>query len=97
MGSGLPTLYEASLASNDSGDSDETVQDDQDDDSYSVTPSTIAPSELSAHWHESPRERLGLGGRLRMDAALPWEGQGDEPGKLKKYRLSIFGKVTPQA
>jgi hypothetical protein len=97
MNSGLPTLYEASLASNDSGDSDETVQDNNDDDSYSIAPSTVAPSELSAHWHDSPRERLDLGARLRMDAALPWEGKGDEPGKLKKYRLSIFGKVTPQA
>lgn len=97
MDSGLPTLYEASLASNDSADSDETIRDDKDADTYSVAPSTVAPSELSAHWHDSPRERLGLGGRLRMNAALPWEGQGEEPGKLKKYRLSIFGKVTPQA
>jgi hypothetical protein len=100
IGSALPTLYEASMASTDSvhsAGSDETVQDDRDADSYSIAPSTVAPSELSAHWHDSPRERLGLGGRLRMNAETPWEGQGEEPGKLKKYRLSMFGKVTPRA
>lgn len=100
IGSALPTLYEASLASTDSihsADSDETVQDDKDTDSHSIAPSTVAPSELSAHWHDSPRERLGLGGHLRMDAELPWEGQREEPGKLKRYRLSMFGKATPRA
>jgi hypothetical protein len=71
------------------------VQDDAD--AQSIAPSTIAPSVMSARWHDSPRERLGLGGRLRMDAALPWaDSSGDVPGK-KKYRLSMFGKVTPRA
>jgi hypothetical protein len=96
----LPTLYEASIGSTESLNSvhsEETVQDDRDADSYSIAPSTVAPSELSAHWHDSPRERLGLGGRLRMNAELPWESQGEVPGKLKKYRLSMFGKVTPRA
>jgi hypothetical protein len=101
ISSGLPTLYEASLASTESDGnlSDETVQDHDDTDAQSIAPSTIAPSELSAHWRDSPRERLGLGGRLRMNADLPWEvqGQGESPGKLKKYRLSMFGKVTPRA
>ncbi|KAH7076770.1 hypothetical protein BKA63DRAFT_289523 [Paraphoma chrysanthemicola] len=92
--SGLPTLYEASLAST---ESDETVQDDRDDDSYSIAPSTVAPSVLSAHWHDSPRERLGLGGRLRMNDPSPWEAHRAPPGKLKKYRLSMFGKATPRA
>ncbi|KAF2035955.1 hypothetical protein EK21DRAFT_53554 [Setomelanomma holmii] len=92
--SGLPTLYEASLAST---ESDETVQDERDVDSYSIAPSTIAPSVLSAHWHDSPRERLGLGGRLRMNDPLPWESQREPPGKLKKFRLSMLGKPTPQA
>jgi hypothetical protein len=100
VSSGLPTLYEASLASieSDGNLSDETVQDHDDTDAQSIAPSTIAPSELSAHWRDSPRERLGLGGRLRMNAELPWEvqGQGESPGKLKKYRLSMFGKVTPR-
>jgi hypothetical protein len=92
--SGLPTLYEASLAST---ESEETEQDERDEDSYSIAPSTVAPSILSAHWHDSPRERLGLGGRLRMNDPLPWEAQRDPPGKLKKYRLSMFGKATPRA
>ncbi|KAH7086960.1 hypothetical protein FB567DRAFT_56039 [Paraphoma chrysanthemicola] len=101
--SGLPTLYEASLASTESDETvqderdDATVQGDGDDDSYSIAPSTIAPSVLSAHWLDSPRERLGLGGRLRMNDPLPWEAQREPPGKLKKYRLSMFGKATPRA
>jgi hypothetical protein len=95
--SGLPTLYEASLASN---DADDTVQDDEDgedDDAYSIAPSTIAPSVMSARWHDSPRERLGLGGRLRMNDVSPWEGRTDQSGKPKKNRLSLFGKVTTRA
>ncbi|OAL07156.1 hypothetical protein IQ06DRAFT_288920 [Phaeosphaeriaceae sp. SRC1lsM3a] len=82
ISSALPTLYEASLASTNSdsdSDSDHTVQDYDDSDARSIAPSTIAPSVLSAHWHDSPRERLGLGGRLRMDANTPWESQGDAP------------------
>jgi hypothetical protein len=94
MSSGLPTLYEASVTST---ESDETIQDDADVETQSIAPSTVTPSVLSAHWLESPRERLGLGGRLRMDAALPWEGSGNPPAKLKKYRLSMFGKATPRA
>ncbi|KAH8732859.1 hypothetical protein GQ44DRAFT_765935 [Phaeosphaeriaceae sp. PMI808] len=90
---GLPTLYEASLAST---EPDETIQDDRDADTYSIAPSTIAPSVLSATWHESPRERLGLGGRLRMNDVLPWESQRESPSKLKKYRLSMFGKAAPK-
>ncbi|KAH4844656.1 hypothetical protein HBI51_204510 [Parastagonospora nodorum] len=105
-GPALPTLYETSLASTQSlnmaesihsVDSDETVQYERDTDTYSIAPSTVAPSVLSAHWHDSPRERLGLGGRLRMNAQTPWESQGEEPGKLKKYRLSMFGKAAPRA
>ncbi|KAL6711813.1 hypothetical protein ACN47E_002856 [Coniothyrium glycines] len=67
--SALPTLYETSLASTESLD---TIRDD--DDAVSIAPSTIAPSELSNHWYESPRERLGLGGRLRMSTDIsPWD------------------------
>lgn len=100
VNSALPTLYEASLASNDpdsDSDSDHTVQDHDDGDAHSIAPSTVAPSVLSSHWHDSPRERLGLGGRLRMDADMPWEGQRDAPGKPKKQRFSFLGKVTPKA
>jgi hypothetical protein len=94
ISSGLPTLYEASVTSL---HSDEKVQDDAHAETRSIAPSTVAPSIMSAHWHDSPRERLGLGGRIRMDAATPWEGSGDSPSKLKRYRLSMFGKVTPRA
>jgi hypothetical protein len=88
--SGLPTLYEASLASNKSTASVNTVPSDEDDDAYSIAPSTIAPSVLSERWYESPRERLGLGGRLRKNDILPWE----EPSKSKKGRFSVFSRAT---
>lgn len=78
-------------------DNDNDDDDYDDDDSYSIAPSTVAPSVLSAHWHDSPRERLGLGGRLRMNDVLPWESQRESQDKPKKHRLSIFGKVTPRA
>ncbi|KAK3704434.1 hypothetical protein LTR37_013857 [Vermiconidia calcicola] len=38
----------------------------------SLTPS-VAPSHLSEQWRMSPKERLGLGGRLRKGDVLPWE------------------------
>lgn len=92
MSSGLPTLYEASLASTDYEHDGGNYDGNYDDDTESIASSTIAPSELSEHWHDSPRERLGLGGHLRMGDAMPWESQRQSPGKKK--RLSLFGKVT---
>lgn len=86
----LPTLYEASLASTDDLREDR----DDDDDSYSIAPSTIAPSELSKHWYESPRERLGLGRRLQINDVSPWDEQREAAGKPKKSRLSMFGKAV---
>lgn len=86
--SALPTLYEASFAS--STESFNTVRED-DGDTQSIAPSTIAPSEMSKHWYESPRERLGLGGRLKMNDVSPWDNQGETLGKPKKSRLSMFG------
>ena len=93
MSSALPTLYEASLASTDDYVDDDDEDEDDDDDAQSIAPSTIAPSVLSEHWYESPRERLGLGGRLRMGDAQPWDSQRPSSGK-RKSRLSMFGKVT---
>jgi len=63
----------------------------------SVAPS-VAPSEMSAQWFRSPRERLGLGGRIKKSDALPWENDrdggefGSLPSKKKKGRLSMFVK-----
>ncbi|EDU51004.1 predicted protein [Pyrenophora tritici-repentis Pt-1C-BFP] len=72
----LPTLYEASMASTEDLAQDyEDDDNDDNEDSYSIAPSTIAPSELSKHWYKSPRERLGLGRRLQINDVLPW----DEP------------------
>jgi hypothetical protein len=85
--SALPTLYESSLASTDN------LADDEDD-ACSIAPSTIAPSELSKHWYESPRERLGLGRRLQINDASPWEDQSEAAGKPKKSRLSMFGRTS---
>lgn len=93
MSSGLPTLYENSIASSESL---ETVRDDGDARSIapSVTPSSIAPSELSEHWYQSPRDRLGLGGQLRKSDVLPWKTGEDDPGKPKtqRHRLSMLMK-----
>ena len=65
----------------------------------SVAPS-VAPSEMSAQWFRSPRERLGLGGRIKKSDALPWENDSDSgefrslPNKKKKGKLSMFAKGT---
>ena len=63
----------------------------------SVAPS-VAPSEMSVQWFRSPRERLGLGGRIKKSNALPWENDSDggefgsSLSKKKKGRLSMFVK-----
>ncbi|OCL07080.1 hypothetical protein AOQ84DRAFT_65227 [Glonium stellatum] len=71
------------------------------DDTISIAGSvatSVAPSEMSAQWFRSPRERLGLGGRIKKNDTLPWENDndGDElgssQGKKKKGRLSMFVK-----
>jgi hypothetical protein len=92
MGSSLPTLYENSIASTESL---ETIRDDSDARSTapSFTPSSIAPSELSEHWHQSSRDRLGLGGQLRKSDVLPWKTAEDTLGKPKsRHRLSLLMK-----
>ncbi|KAF2806770.1 uncharacterized protein BDZ99DRAFT_500839 [Mytilinidion resinicola] len=63
----------------------------------SVAASSIAPSEMSARWFQSPRERLGLGGRIKKNDVLPWEmglGERDAADRKnsKRNRLSLFGK-----
>lgn len=85
----LPTLYESSLAS-----TNESEDDDDNGDARSIAPSTIAPSELSLHWYESPRERLGLGRRLQINDVLPWDEQRGGKGKPKKSRLLVFGRSS---
>lgn len=92
MSSGLPTLYENSIASTESL---ETIRDDSDAHSIapSFTPSSIAPSELSEHWHQSSRDRLGLGGHVRKSDVLPWDVTDDSIGKPKsRNRLSLLVK-----
>ncbi|KAJ4992097.1 hypothetical protein SVAN01_02418 [Stagonosporopsis vannaccii] len=92
MSSGLPTLYENSIASTESL---ETIRDESDAHSIapSVTPSSIAPSELSEHWHQSSRDRLGLGGQMRKSDVLPWNSTEDSLGKPKsRNRLSSLVK-----
>jgi hypothetical protein len=85
MSSGLPTLYENSIASTESL---ETIRDDNDAASF-------APSELSEHWYQSPRDRLGLGGQMRKGGVLPWTtvSSEDTSGKPKnRHRLSSLVK-----
>ena len=82
MSPSLPTLYENSIAS---AESLETIRDD----------ASIAPSELSEHWHQSPRDRLGLGGQMRRGGVLPWTAVSSEDtsGKPKnRHRLSSLVK-----
>jgi hypothetical protein len=86
MSPGLPTLYENSIASTESL---ETIRDDSD--ARSIAPS-FAPSELSEQWHQSSRDRLGLGGQLRKSEVLPWNSVKDSPGKPKRNRLSLLMK-----
>ncbi|KAJ4287937.1 hypothetical protein N0V90_011952 [Kalmusia sp. IMI 367209] len=104
----MPTLYEVSIASTDdtvtdSAELDRTDSRDSTDSSTapSIAPSTAPsvatsfnPSVMSASWYRSPRERLGLGGRIRKNDVLPWEGQVEQahPGKAKKSRLSVFSR-----
>ncbi|KAH6638178.1 hypothetical protein C7974DRAFT_155781 [Boeremia exigua] len=89
--SSLPTLYENSIAST------ESLETIRDDDAQSIapsfTPSSIAPSELSEHWHQSSRDRLGLGGQMRKSDVLPWNTKEETPGKPKsRHRLSLLMK-----
>jgi hypothetical protein len=98
----LPTLYEASITSSIATDaSDDTVSqlpelirvNSDESNVFSIAPS-VTPSVMSASWFASPRERLGLGGRIRKNDILPWESRGaPQPGKRKKNPLSgIFTK-----
>lgn len=89
-GPSLPTLYESSIAGTEEPDDDNN----EDDDTHSIAPSTIAPSELSLQWYESPRERLGLGRRLQINDVLPWDEQRGATGKPKKSRLLVFGRSS---
>jgi hypothetical protein len=82
---GLPTLYEGSVASTESL---ETVRDNSD--AQSVAASSIAPSVLSEQWYQNPRDRLGLGGRLRKGDAPRWKTIEEPQGKPKKNLLSFL-------
>ena len=65
----------------------------------SLTPSN-APSAMSESWNLSPKERLGLGSKVRKSAVLPWETDGFDDGQTvqspssplvdsKRKRLSL--------
>jgi hypothetical protein len=49
---------------------------------------SVAPSELSEQWRMSPKERLGLGSKLRKSEFLPWEADNDLPDDSGRGRLS---------
>jgi hypothetical protein len=49
---------------------------------------SVAPSELSEHWRMSPKERLGLGSKLRKSEVLPWEEDDTAPAESSRGRLS---------
>ena len=49
---------------------------------------SVAPSELSERWRMSPKERLGLGSKLRKSEGLPWEDEDAAPAEGSRGRLS---------
>jgi len=51
------------------------------DDTSSITGS-VAPSTLSAQWYKTPRERLGLGGRISHSDILPWDERDEREDEL---------------
>lgn len=60
----------------------------------SIAPS-VAPSAMSETWKLSPKERLGLGSKVRKSEVLPWEVAEDLPhmqvaeSESKRKRLSL--------
>ncbi|KAF2785595.1 hypothetical protein K505DRAFT_291046, partial [Melanomma pulvis-pyrius CBS 109.77] len=74
--SGLPTLYEVSIASSHDVSADVLDSDEprKSMDAASIATS-VTPSVMSGSWYQSSRERLGLGGRIRKTDITPWESQ----------------------
>ncbi|KAF1951835.1 hypothetical protein CC80DRAFT_552908 [Byssothecium circinans] len=93
----LPTLYEVSIASTETvTEATASTSPRNSIDTVSVIESvaeSLTPSEMSASWYRSPKERLGLGSRVSKSAALPWENL-PEQGKPKRGRLFFSGKHT---
>jgi hypothetical protein len=64
----------------------------------SLAPS-YAPSVMGEYWQMTPKERLGLGSRVRKSEVLPWETTEDLPqepemaeGKKKRLSLRLSSK-----
>ncbi|ORY14982.1 hypothetical protein BCR34DRAFT_598689, partial [Clohesyomyces aquaticus] len=97
-GSELPILYEISSSEDTIASASKNDEPFKDSDTVSIAPSvtpSVTPSVMSASWYQSPRERLGLGGRIRKNDVLPWEShRGDfVPGKKKKKPISqVFSR-----
>jgi hypothetical protein len=70
---------------------------EQFNDAASVTASSIAPSTMSAQWYRTPRERLGLGGRIstRTEQA-PWEQDGEMVEEEPQPQYDDFSHLHPQ-
>lgn len=63
---------------------------------------SVAPSELSMRWTMSPKERLGLGGKVTRRAtadALPWEKEGSPavPSEVAAKRQSWLSQNAQEA
>ncbi|EMC93363.1 hypothetical protein BAUCODRAFT_238257 [Baudoinia panamericana UAMH 10762] len=59
---------------------------------------SVAPSEMSVQWTMTPKERLGLGGKLiRREQAdvLPWEKEGEIVTSVAAKRLSTASSLAP--
>jgi hypothetical protein len=73
------------------------------DDGASIAASSVAPSTMSAQWYRTPRERLGLGSRIRAEH-VPWEqldrqvaaDEDDERARSRKVQLfTIYPPRSP--
>ena len=96
---GLPTLYEASCEMSIASsveltkDTAELETPRQSMDAPSIAPSiatSVTPSVMSDSWYQSPRERLGLGGRIRKNDILPWEKESTVGKPKRGSRLALF-------
>ncbi|OQO06348.1 hypothetical protein B0A48_08937 [Cryoendolithus antarcticus] len=61
----------------------------------SIAPSTV-PSVMSAQWHMPAKQRLGLGGVVRMSEVMPWEIEGEleemSGGRESRASAKVEGK-----
>jgi hypothetical protein len=71
------------------------------DDGASIAASSVAPSTMSAQWYRTPRERLGLGSRIRAEH-VPWEQldhqvAADDDERARSRKVQLFTIYPPRS